>query len=351
MLAIRSVAIRERAAGLRSSHWPAVFYCGTGLWLAAIAVTAATGNALLLPTDIMAGSFVVPVTAVVWIFEQGAGSMLTPWRVVVAFVAGGGLSMLVAVLLEKWLLPSGGMRSAWVGMIEEVAKATMLVIIAVGRPRFGARSGVLLGAAVGFGYAALESSGYALNAFNGLLGPAGLGNGLGYMFHIEAERAVPAPVLHGLWTAFLGGVIVRSASRARPVRAVPVMIGALLLIVALHASWDATDDFAAFMAAAMAHSAAASVLQSAAFPSTAVAVRLAVCVVGAAAVITVWRGERRLCGAVWGASKGLTDQGKTLARCVPQPREPGQGSREEWGMFACQTLPSAPTSKTSTPAR
>jgi RsiW-degrading membrane proteinase PrsW (M82 family) len=256
----------------------------------------------------MAGSFVVPVTAVVWIFEQGADSALTPQRVVVAFLAGGGLSMLLAVLVENWLLASGGMRSASVGLIEEVAKASMLVIFAAGQSRFGTRSGVLLGAAIGFGYAALESSGYALNAFNGLLGPAGLGSGLGYMFHIEAERAIFAPVLHGLWTAFLGGVIVRPASRTRHVRAVPVMIGALLLVVALHASWDATNDFAAFIAAAVAPSAASSVLQSVAFPCTALAVRLAVCVAGATAVITVWRAEHGLAGAVSSAANGRPAQ-------------------------------------------
>ena len=285
-----------RSRRLRDAHWPTVLCCGTGLWLAAIAVTAVTSNALLLPTDILAGSFVVPVTAVVWIFEHAADSTLAPRRVLLAFVVGGGLSMLLAVLVEHWSLPSGGMRSVSVGLIEEVAKATLVMIFAAGLARFGTRSGMLLGSAVGFGYAALESSGYALNAFNGLLAPGRVGDGLIVMFQVESDRAIFAPVLHGLWTSVLGGIMFRTASRTRRLRVIPVMIGALFLVVAVHASWDAMDDVAAFVAAATTHSAVSSTLESVA-SAIALTGCVADCLTGAAAAITIWRAEHRPTGA------------------------------------------------------
>src|SRR5262249_47306756 len=74
------VDIQERALRLRCSQWPLILCGGTGLWLAAAAVTAVTGNPILLPTDLLAGSFVVPVTAVVCIYERGAAPALTPRR-------------------------------------------------------------------------------------------------------------------------------------------------------------------------------------------------------------------------------------------------------------------------------
>lgn len=283
---IGGVDIRERALKLRSSQWPLILCGGTGLWLAAAAVTAVTGNPVLLPTDLLAGSFVVPVTVVVCIYESGANPTLTPRCLVAAFVGGGGLSMLVAALFENWLLPSGSIRFLGVGLIEELAKAAMLALVTAGRGVLDTRSGVVLGAAVGFGYAAFESSGYALDAFNGSVAPAGAGGGLGNMLWIEAERATLAPVLNGLWTAVLGGTMLRAASKLARARAGAGLIGVLLLVVGLHAGWDAMDSVAAFVAAA---ATLAGAHQAVAYWSADLAGSLAVCLVGTAAFVTVWR--------------------------------------------------------------
>jgi RsiW-degrading membrane proteinase PrsW (M82 family) len=231
----------------------------------------------------------VPVAATVWAWEHAGGRGLTARRLVVAFLGGGGVSMLGAALLEGWLLPAGSVRFLVIGLVEEVSRAAMLVLVASGLGRVDRRTGLVLGAAVGFGYAALESSGYALNAFDGLVSAAGAGSGLRNMLGIEVERAVLSPMLHGLWTAVAGGLLlpaVRGGGRLR--LGVPALC-ALLLVACLHATWDGMDSVAAFVAAAA---------PSAAGPHDAAVywvVELLGCtgvgLVGAAALAVVWRGN------------------------------------------------------------
>src|SRR5205085_6868044 len=49
-----------------------------------------------------------------------------------------------------------------VGFIEELVKGVLVVLFALGIRSYTTRDGMVLGATVGFGFAALESSGYAL---------------------------------------------------------------------------------------------------------------------------------------------------------------------------------------------
>ena len=60
----------------------------------------------------------------------------------------------------------------------------------------------MLGATVGFGFAALESAGYAFNAAVSLKGID-----LRALLETEMLRGVLAPFGHGLWTAIAGAVL------------------------------------------------------------------------------------------------------------------------------------------------
>ena len=57
-----------------------------------------------------------------------------------------------------------GLAYVGVGLIEEAVKLAALWLLAWRLPRYSMRDGMVLGATVGFGFAALESSGYAFNA-------------------------------------------------------------------------------------------------------------------------------------------------------------------------------------------
>src|SRR6476659_2564250 len=83
--------------------WPAIFVGGLGLWVATVLVTFATQNSNLIPTIILLGSFLVPVTFVTYAFSH-ADPIVTPQRIFSAFVVGGILGVLGASLLEAELL-------------------------------------------------------------------------------------------------------------------------------------------------------------------------------------------------------------------------------------------------------
>ena len=205
-------------------------------------ITFATGNANLVPTVILLGSFLVPVTFVVYAFGRGDGVVLTAQRIFTAFIVGGVLGVLGATVLEVTLLRQPSSLSyLGVGLIEEAVKLAALWLLVRHLPRYTVRDGMVLGAAVGFGFAALESAGYA---FTALFGSHGLS--LLSVVETEALRGILAPFGHGLWTAILGGALFATATgsrRGRP-RLRGSLIGWYLLMALLHALWDASGSVA-----------------------------------------------------------------------------------------------------------
>jgi RsiW-degrading membrane proteinase PrsW (M82 family) len=230
----------RRPAGVPS--WKQVFFTGLVLWLASVLVTGLTGNLIMIPTVILLGSFLVPATAVVWYLDHYRSADLDPWRVLSAFLVGGVLGVLAASVLEAWLLSDGVMVYLGVGLLEELAKLIALLVVARGIARHTVRDGIVLGAAVGFGFAALESSGYA---FASLLVREGstVRLSLGSLVFTELLRGILAPLGHGLWTGILGGVLF-GAARNGHLRFTPSVIGTYILVSLLHGLWDSMRGIA-----------------------------------------------------------------------------------------------------------
>jgi protease PrsW len=235
---------QRRPAGRRRWRWLIVFLIGLLLWVAAVIVTALTQNPTLIPTDVLLGSFLVPVTAVIWNFDRDVDSALSGERIFTTFVVGGVLGVLAASVLESSLLWSGPTQYFGVGFIEEFVKLAALFGAAVGLPRYTTRDGIVLGATVGFGFAALESSGYA---FNALFTTHGIS--LGSLVATEALRGLLAPVGHGLWTAIVGGVVFHAASRGNRLRVTGGVVVAYLIVSILHGLWDSMRGIAALLTA------------------------------------------------------------------------------------------------------
>ena len=104
------------------------------------------------------------------------------------------------------------------------------------------QDGVVLGAAVGFGFAALESAGYAFNALF-------TSDGLSLLNLVETEvlRGILAPVGHGLWTAIVGGVLFGAAAGGGRLRLGWSVVGVYLVVAGLHGWWDAAQPIAVWL--------------------------------------------------------------------------------------------------------
>jgi RsiW-degrading membrane proteinase PrsW (M82 family) len=218
--------------------WFQIFVVGFTLWVASLVITLLTANVNLVPTLILLGSFLVPVTFVAWSFERWRDQHVTAELIVTAFVLGGLLGVLGAAVLEAYILEPSPLLFLGVGLIEEAAKLGALVLVTRHLPRRHARDGFVLGAAVGFGFAAFESAGYA---FNALLTVQGLS--LAGLVETEMLRGVLTPFGHGLWTAILGGVLFREARNGR-LRSTGVLLGMYLWVSLLHALWDYSHSIA-----------------------------------------------------------------------------------------------------------
>ncbi|MET8864102.1 PrsW family glutamic-type intramembrane protease, partial [Nonomuraea sp. NPDC004580] len=180
------------------------------------------------------GSFLVPVTFVVWAYGRGRSPVVTVELLFQAFVIGGVLGVLGASLLESWLIRPSLLMYVLVGLIEEGVKLAALVFVTRRVARSSIKDGVVLGATVGFGFAAFESAGYA---FNALFTSEGLS--LSQLVETEVLRGILTPVGHGLWTAIAGGVLF--AARAR--LSAPVVL-TYLGVSLLHALWDSMSAIA-----------------------------------------------------------------------------------------------------------
>jgi RsiW-degrading membrane proteinase PrsW (M82 family) len=218
--------------------WLRVFLTGLVLWLLTVGVTLLTGNPNLIPTLVLLGSFLVPVSFVVWAFGRRHSGEVTAELLFSTFVTGGVLGVLAASLLESYLLHPSPALFLGVGLIEEAAKLAALAFLARHLQHKYAFDGLVLGASVGFGFAAFESAGYA---FTALFTEQGLS--LMQLVQTELLRGVLAPVGHGLWTAILGGVLF-SASGRRHFAFTGRLLLSFLGVAVLHALWDSMHSIA-----------------------------------------------------------------------------------------------------------
>jgi protease PrsW len=222
--------------------WLHMFMGGLGLWVATVVVTFATSNSNLVPTIILLGSFLVPVAFVTYAFGH-ADQVVTAQRIFTAFVYGGVLGVLGASVLEAaFLRQPSGPAYVGVGLIEEAVKLAALWLLARRLPHYTMRDGMVLGAAVGFGFAAFESAGYAFNALFTSDGPSLLN-----VVETEVLRGILAPVGHGLWTAILGGALFAVAARRGRLRLSGAVVGWYVVVALLHGLWDASQGIAVWL--------------------------------------------------------------------------------------------------------
>jgi RsiW-degrading membrane proteinase PrsW (M82 family) len=223
---------RVASQDARGTTWRRVLVGGLVIYFVGMLVLILTGNPNLFPTVVMIGNFLMPVTFVVFLYERRHWSRLSLPTTALSFFYGGVWGVLAASVLEPIFIRQLDFSNMFVvGLIEEFAKILGVLFIARRSQHNAEMDGLILGAAAGMGFAALESTGYAFTAF--LVS----GGSLSTTVVVTLIRGILSPVGHGTWTAILASVLFRE-SGARYFHLNLSVLAAYLAVVVLHGMWD-----------------------------------------------------------------------------------------------------------------
>jgi protease PrsW len=214
-------------------RWLQIFISGVLLLFLVELTLVATGDPNYVPSAILLGAFLVPVTFVTYLYER-----LPHWdvplpAVAICFIWGGVLGTVVAGNLEYDVMRTlGFLPKLGIGLIEESAKLILpLVFYFLGRYRSEA-AGIVLGVATAMGFAALETMGYG---FTSLLVSKG---NLGVLDEVLLLRGLTSPAGHAAWTGLVCAVLWRERLKVGHATFNWRVGGAFATAVILHASWD-----------------------------------------------------------------------------------------------------------------
>lgn len=217
---------------IRRYKWYKLFIIGLVTYILGLVVLMWTGNPILFPSIVMLGNFLIPVTYVSFFYERRRLSNINMTDTVAAFFYGGFLGTFAAAILEPIFIHGLNFKDAIiVGVIEEFTKAIGVLFIYKRKRHKLEIDGIILGAAAGMGFAALESTGYAFTFFLNSKGSLSL------TVYITMLRGILAPLGHGTWTAILAGIFVRE-NRIGHFTINKKVIGAYIIVVLLHGLWD-----------------------------------------------------------------------------------------------------------------
>ena len=224
----------------RNLGWLVVLLVGAVVWIVGAAVTAATNDEILVPTLILVGSFLMPLCMVMFALTREGEEQLPHDKILLAFLLGGAVAVVVSAYLEVRLLPSTTGTFLVVGLIEELTKGLVLVVVAWSMTTRRPRDGMVLGATVGAGFAAFESAGYAFAAViqhqddHPVL----------QILQTEISRALWAPFMHITWTALFGGALFAAARADGRFPVTWPLAGTTLGVILMHGVWDQSYGWA-----------------------------------------------------------------------------------------------------------
>ncbi len=224
------------------TDWPAPWlYTRVALWLflAFLILEVAwdlTRNTNLLPGMMFVGSSIIPLSVVVFFFETNAPQNISIFRVILIFFVGGCASLL-STLIIFMIFPVGQLSfvgAACVGVIEEVGKMIIVALfISKLRECQYILNGLLVGSAVGAGFAVFESAGYAFRIL--------LVDGYESMVSNINMRAVMSPGGHVAWAAISGAAIMIALKGEKfrwDVLKSARFWGLFIIPIILHSIWD-----------------------------------------------------------------------------------------------------------------
>jgi protease PrsW len=191
-------------------------------------------NPILIPGLISIGSFLIPFCILVLFFEINVPRNVPLYQVIRLMLIGGILSLILSLFLFRATNLSSWLGAMSAGIVEEIGKASALLLVVNKRKYRWTLNGMLFGAAVGTGFAAFESAGYAFIY--------GLRGGADVMLDVIMRRGLLSILGgHVLWTALVGAALWK-VRRDQPFNADmvkdPRFLRVLVLAMGMHMVWN-----------------------------------------------------------------------------------------------------------------
>ncbi len=218
-----------------------VFLVLTATFLALYICVFSFENTISIAGMIFTGSLAMPFALLLFFWEANVPRNMSFFDIMRIFFIGGALSLIVTMLMSEIVGGSGELDfggAILVGIVEEASKFIICLIYIKKRNTKYIMNGLLIGAAVGTGFAVFESAGYA------------------FIFTITESARAGVDVIflraflsgggHIVWAAITSAAFVL-AKRDKPFSLSYLGNNKFLTLffipVALHAVWDMPIDF------------------------------------------------------------------------------------------------------------
>lgn len=188
---------------LRTWKKPWVFarvFAGGFVFLALLYIMIRQGYGMFAITPfVFFGAALVPLTVLLFFWEMNVPRNIPIYEVLMMFLIGGVISLLFTGWLNSIM---GDNKPAYLALLtEEPAKLLALCLFLRKEKRGYILNGILIGAAIGAGFGAIESAGYYL-----------MSSTSGSLFDLSSLhnlilRALLAPGMHVAWAAIYGGAL------------------------------------------------------------------------------------------------------------------------------------------------
>lgn len=233
---------RQRRTRARRWAWLPVLLVGIGLFIAVQRALVITGNPTLVPSLLVLGALLVPVTFVLYLDGRNPAYDLPLSVLLSCALLGGVLGAAVASVLEfDTVRRLGALPTVFIGLIEEAAKLLVpLAVLIFTRYRANPADGLLIGAAVGMGFAVLETLGYGFVTL-------ATGGNLTDAENLLLLRGVLSPAGHAAWTGLAAAALWAAHAQRWRLRALGAAVGTFVLVVVLHTLWDATNSWYGYL--------------------------------------------------------------------------------------------------------
>ena len=191
------------------------------------------------------GSFVMPLAALMFYWEMNIPRNIPLYQVLLMFLVGGVLSMVISMLFFQVVDTT---YASFAAFCEEPGKLLALLIFLYKPDKKYILNGILIGGAIGAGFGAMESIGYALNIFSaGVVATGGSTAAQGAVNELAASvvllRGILAPGMHVVWAALYGGALawVKGGDKLRPQHFIDARFLLFFGIsIALHFIWNSS---------------------------------------------------------------------------------------------------------------